>query len=203
VINLFIAGMDTTSHTLTWAFYHLSRQPELQNAVAAEVGGLSDGPAAAEQIKALSMTQAVWKETLRCNSVLPMLFFTTQEPILLHGREIPRGTEIALLTREVCRTSRAMQEAVGSDLDAFRPARWLAPGGGLVSCAPFDTLAFGHGARKCIGMDLANLYGPWVLAEVVRRFHIAEWEGPPMKEKTTIMQQPAQDVHLRFSRRSP
>lgn len=203
LIVFFIAGTDTSTHTLSWALYHLAHRPELQDVLVVESAKLPDGVPTAQQVKALTMAQAVWKETLRLNSVVPFIDLMNEEPIILHGREIPRHTTLFVLTRTMCRTSPVVREALGDDLEEFRPARWVDSRGDLIKCTPFDTLFFGHGARRCPGMELANIVGPWVLAEIVRRFSIAQWEGPPMQEKTSFVQQPKDDVQLRFRRRSP
>lgn len=201
LVVLFIAGTDTSTHTLSWAMYHLSRQPELQRAVAEEAGRFPPGLATAENVSALPLARAIWSETLRLNSVVPMLELETTEAVELGGRRLPAGAEIWVLTREMARRAPQVRESLGSDLDSWRPARWLSPEGGLRTCAPFDSLTFGFGARKCPGEKLANAVGPLVLAEVLRRFEIAEWQGPALREKAKFTACPSEDVRLSFTRR--
>jgi len=201
LIILFIAGTDTSSHTTSWALYHLSQQPDLQRQIAEEASALRPGLATAEQVAALPMTQAVWKETLRVRSVVPFFHLESTADITLAGKSVPKGTNFWVMTRELTRRAPEAQEALGSDLDAWRPARWLAPGGGVKSVAPFDSLTFGHGARACLGRRLADLSGPLVLAELLRGYGVLPWQGQALLERANFVVCPSEDVTLRLRRR--
>mmetsp|Transcript_47132 Transcript_47132/g.137036 ORF Transcript_47132/g.137036 Transcript_47132/m.137036 type:complete len:106 (+) Transcript_47132:3-320(+) len=104
------------------------------------------------------------------------------------------------MLKEASRRNSVCRDIVGSDWDTWRPQRWLADGI-LRSREPLDTCMFGHGPRQCPGMFFANTVGPWVLAEIARRYCIAPWEGPPLGAHTTFTTCPVKDVRLRLSRR--
>merc|ERR1712045_881256 len=93
-------------------------------------------------------------------------------------------------------TAPELKAALGSDLDEFRPERWIAGDGSLVTVPALDSLAFGHGQRICLGMRLAEFEGLLVLARVLQRFVIQQWEGPPLDEKTGFTTEPAEDVRI-------
>ena len=84
------------------------------------------------------------------------------------GVELPAGTRIACLTRQVGRPDVP---------ERFDPDRWLANGHD-----PKTFLAFGAGPRFCPGRNLAFLEGKTALAMLARNF---DWElvGPPPREK--------------------
>mmetsp|Transcript_102502 Transcript_102502/g.311242 ORF Transcript_102502/g.311242 Transcript_102502/m.311242 type:complete len:501 (+) Transcript_102502:44-1546(+) len=202
LVELFLAGTETTSYSLTWACYELSQQPELQRQAAAEVtaaapGGITSG----EQLEAMHLVRAVWLETLRCRSVAPFLDLESAEPMVVAGRRQPAGTLFWLLTREATRRSPAVQQTLGRDLDSFRPGRWLGPSG-VLECPPFDSLPFGHGARLCLGKNFAHLEGTLVLALLLQRFELLAWEGPAMEERMGFVLMPAKPLELRLRPRT-
>jgi len=204
LIVLLVAGTDTTSTTLSWALYHLARHPDVQDEVAAEVACLAGGLPLAESVGSLLWAQAVWRESLRLNSVAPTLFLEVAEPCEIDGRAVPQGTTIWAMLQESCRRSSEFRDVIGDDWEAWRPRRWILEGGtGLRSCPPFDdSMVFGHGARMCPGKLMSNTVGPLVLAEILRRFAIGEWRGAPMHRKMEFTVCPARDIELRFSARA-
>lgn len=199
LITFFIAGSDTSSISMSWLLYHFAVQPELQAAVAAEVASLPSGTAAAHHVKSLPLLQASWLEVLRLNAVVPYIDLKNTQPITLHGRKLPAHSDILVLTRHMWHS---LPEFSGSDLQAFRPGRFLDSEGRLKpAAAPLDSIAFGHGARRCPGMGLANTVGPWMVAEVLRLYQIEPWHGAPLAEKSGFVQEPAEHVRLSLLRR--
>jgi len=198
LVTLFVAGTDTSSHSLAWAFYELARHPTLQQAIASEAAArLPAGPGHGKAA-ALPLAQAVWMETLRLHAVVPLIILENQEAFTLAGRTVPPHTQLFMLMREMGRRSPEMQRALVEDWETFRPERFLAEDGTLVECASLESLIFGQGARSCPGKTLANMVGPLVLTEVMRHFRIEEWRGAELGERTNFVQAPERDVELRF-----
>jgi len=199
---LLIAGTDTTSKTLAWAFYYLSLDRELQSAVAREaLERLPEGPVSQDQLEVLPLVSAVWLEVLRVKGPAPFDAFNNAETLTIAGRDVPPGTELYVLYRYLFHSDPNVKEALGSDLDVFRPRRWLNAAGSIIRLAPFDTLFFGHGARICLGMRLANYEGRLVIAKVLKQFSLKRWQGPPLAERTSFVLMPAEDVRIGVERR--
>lgn len=194
LIVLFGAGTDTTSVALSWAFYHLARDQQLQQIVADEVKDLPE-EVSPQHLDSLLQVHALWLEVLRFNGPAPFEITETREEVEIDGRVVKPGAEVLLCYRHVLKNAPELKAKLGDDLHAFRPSRWLGPEG-IVKCPPFDSLPFGHGARVCLGKQLADYEGRLVIAQVVRHFVLEKWQGPPLREKTSFVVLPAEDVKI-------
>jgi len=194
LIVLFGAGTDTTSVALSWAFYHLARDQALQQRVAEEVKDLPE-EVSMQHLDSLLQVSALWLEILRFNGPAPFEMLDIRETVEIMGRKVRPGTEILLCYRHMLKTAPEVKAKLGDDLEVFRPARWIASEG-ILKCPPFDSLAFGHGARICLGKQLADYEGRLVIAQVLRHFVVEQWQGPPLKEKTAFVVLPAEDVKV-------
>eukprot|EP00438_Fugacium_kawagutii_P020491 Skav224515 [mRNA] locus=scaffold4480:6995:11410:+ [translate_table: standard] len=176
LITLFIAGTDTTS-ALGWAFYSLAFDQELQQRVADEVKDLPD------EVSPQQLVTSPQRWDRQC-----------------HGM----WAELEVCYRHLLKNAPEVKAKLGDDLQHFRPSRWIGPEArsGIVKCPPFDSLAFGHGVRACLGKQLADYEGRLVIAQVLRHFVLEKWTGPPLKERTTFVVAPAEDVKIRLHPRS-
>merc|ERR1712087_824211 len=97
---LFLAGTDTTSISLAWAFHYLALRPELLQKLANEVRKTAPrGVQAREQLQSMLLLRAVWAEVLRLRGPAPTLELSTTEPTELLGRVLPAGTSVTMATR--------------------------------------------------------------------------------------------------------
>lgn len=199
---LFLAGTDTTSLALCWSFYYLSKDLQLQTAVAQEVRMLPDDEISLTELETLPTVQAVWLETLRCHGPANALELQSTEEITLAGRKLPAGTEFLIAIRNILKNDPEVKKKLGDDLQVFRPSRWLGPDG-IVKHAPFDSLAFGYGPRICLGMRLAEYEGLLVIAKVVQKFILEQWDKPPLMETANfVSNEPAAPVSIKLRPRS-
>ncbi|XP_043750701.1 cytochrome P450 27C1 isoform X2 [Cervus elaphus] len=92
--EMLLAGVDTTSFTLSWAVYLLARHPEVQQALYREIVrnlGKKHVPMAADVPK-VPLVRALLKETLRLFPVLPGNGRVTQEDLVVGGPSWPSAT---------------------------------------------------------------------------------------------------------------
>eukprot|EP00978_Attheya_sp_CCMP212_P016468 scaffold43153_cov45-Attheya_sp.AAC.2 len=99
VMNLVLAGRDSTACALSWAMYELTKHPTVADRIREEselvCGGVKDDDAVYtyETIQKLDYTHAVVMETLRLHSPVPDDFkFSVQEDVLPDGTHIPAGS---------------------------------------------------------------------------------------------------------------
>ncbi|KAM4026243.1 cytochrome P450 27C1 isoform 2-T3 [Anomaloglossus baeobatrachus] len=193
--EMLLAGVDTTSFTLSWATFLLAKNPQIQQSVYNEiVKNLgNDVVPIAEDVPRLPLVRAVLKETLRLFPVLPGNGRVTQDDLVIGGYLIPKGTQLAL-----CHYSTSYDEDYFSAAEEFRPARWLRHGH-LDRVENFGSIPFGYGIRSCIGRRIAELEIHLALIQLLQKFEIKT--SPKMKEvlpKTHGLLCPAGAINVRY-----
>ena len=176
MMTFLAAGHETTATSMTWAFYFLSRNPEIQTRLREEIR--THLPAIDDKsttVSSASLDQchflhAVCNEVLRVYAPVPITMREAAVNTSIAGHPVPKGTTIILSTWGV-NTSKSLW---GDDAAEFNPDRWMGPGkantGGAESNYAFMT--FLHGPRSCIGQAFAKAEFACMLAAVVGRFEI-------------------------------
>lgn len=168
--DVFVAGTDTTSHTVEWAMAELLHNPESMSKVRAElVEAFNKQPEVEESdILKLPYLQAVVKETLRLHPPAPFLVpRRTETDTELCGYVIPKNTRVLVNAWAIGRS-----ENVWKDPDVFRPERFLEMEVDYKG-RHFELIPFGAGRRICPGLPLAFRMVHLMLASLVRSF---KWE---------------------------
>jgi cytochrome P450 len=174
-IRVFLAGaLEATTSFASWALSHLSRAPDLQEAVYAEVRGIDVyDPDNLQQAAGLNR---VLEETLR---LTPSLYFLPRRATVdtwvetADGRRmlIPRGTHVVLDVWHANRCEDFWGEAEsGYPAEAFAPARWEVLAGKGCSAKEILHFGFGHGPRVCPGKFLGLLEVGLVVGAFVKVF---------------------------------
>ncbi|MBN3323954.1 CP27A protein, partial [Atractosteus spatula] len=199
VTDLLLAGVDTTSNTLTWALYHLARDQELQNSVYREVSGVVPGdhiPNAVD-LEKMPLVKAVIKEVLRLYPVVPANSRTLQTDLVLGEYYIPSKVFIIL-----CHYAASREESQFPDPLAFKPERWIKKEQGKKP-HPFSSVPFGYGVRGCLGRRIAELEMYLALSRLVKNFEIqTNPKSKPVFPKTRTFIVPGAPVNLEFHNRS-
>ncbi|XP_035879747.1 steroid 21-hydroxylase isoform X2 [Phyllostomus discolor] len=165
VVDLFIGGTETTSTTLSWAVAFLLHHPEVQQRLQEELDRELGPGAGSSQVPykdrtRLPLLNATIAEVLRLRPVVPLaLPHRTTRPSSIFGYDIPEGTVVIPNLQGA-----HLDETVWERPHEFWPDRFLAPG------ASPGALAFGCGARVCLGEPLARLELFVVLARLLQAF---------------------------------
>ena len=123
VIELLIAGTDTTAHTLSFAVAELSlNQRVFQQAQAVvDLAMESRGGINTETLKELAYVRAIIKETLRLYSVASgSTSLEAERDIVIEGKLIPRGTKVFWSMLAAGRDPEVYPQS-----EEFLPERWL------------------------------------------------------------------------------
>jgi cytochrome P450 len=119
-LSLIFAGHETTANLLCWTWYLLSRHPEVQGRLFAEVDAVLKGrPPALSDLKDLRYTEMVVKEVLR---LYPPAWYAERSPLAdteLGGYRIPAGACVAISVYVTHRDPRFFE-----DPEVFRPERF-------------------------------------------------------------------------------
>nr|XP_045224390.1 cytochrome P450 27C1 [Macaca fascicularis] len=198
VTEMLLAGVDTTSFTLSWTVYLLARHPEVQQMVYREIVknlGERHVPTAADVPK-VPLVRALLKETLRLFPVLPGNGRVTQEDLVIGGYLIPKGTQLAL-----CHYATSYQDENFPRAKEFRPERWLRKGD-LDRVDNFGSIPFGHGVRSCIGRRIAELEIHLVVIQLLQHFEIkTSSQTKAVHARTHGLLTPGGPIHVRFVNR--
>ncbi|XP_031702805.1 cytochrome P450 27C1 [Anarhichas minor] len=193
--EMLLAGVDTTSFTLSWASYLLARHPHVQQQIFMEVKRtLGPGAVAtADDVPRLPLIRGLVKETLRLFPVLPGNGRITQDDLVVGGYFIPKGTQLAL-----CHYSTSFEEENFADASDFRPDRWIRKDS-TDRVDNFGSIPFGYGIRSCIGKRVAELEMHLALTRLIQKFHICmSPRTADVKAKTHGLLCPAAPIHLQF-----
>ena len=168
LMTMLLAGEDTTANTLAWAVHELFDCRQASDALrreAIEVLGSAEAPGSVDQANALLFAGAVANETMRLRPVAPLNFVEALVDTVVGDLAIPKGVELALLTRPP-----AIEPANFHEPEAFSPERWLASGEGAHNVGAH--MPFGSGPRICPGRSLALVEMNTVLSMLYKNFEI-------------------------------
>ncbi|XP_056145405.1 sterol 26-hydroxylase, mitochondrial [Lampris incognitus] len=168
IAELLLAGVDTTSNTMMWVMYQLSRNPEVQNILYEEVSRCipNDHIPSVEEVNRMPYLKAVIKEALRLYPVVPMnARIITEKEIVIGGYRFPKRTTFTL-----CHYAVSHDEKTFPEPKKFKPERWLRDG--RVRPNPFASIPFGFGVRGCVGRRIAEVTMYLSLVRIIRLFEI-------------------------------
>ncbi|KAK7949219.1 uncharacterized protein PG986_010105 [Apiospora aurea] len=177
LLNILLAGRDTTASFLSNLFFVLARRPDVWAKLKADVAGLEGRPPTYETLKNLKYVKYCLNESLRTQPVVPLNNKQAlQDTVLPRGGGpdgqsplfVPKGTIVAWTIYTLHRRP----EFYGDDADEFRPERWehLRPS--------WEYLPFNGGPRICVGQQYALTEAAYVTTRLVQEFERIENRDP-------------------------
>lgn len=174
VLNLFLAGTETTSTTIRYALMLLIKHPEIQTHMQKEIDtviGRERSPLM-EDRKSLPFTDAVIHEVQRYVDLMPLnIPHYTTHPITFRGYTIPQGTIILPLLHSVLRDEEHWEKPW-----TFNPKHFLDPNGNFKKNPAF--MPFSAGKRSCVGESLARMELFVFLVSLLQHFTFTTPGGP-------------------------
>ncbi|XP_059966115.1 steroid 21-hydroxylase [Mesoplodon densirostris] len=172
MVDLFIGGTETTANTLSWAVAFLLHHPEIQRRLQEELDrelgpGASGSRVPYKDRARLPLLNATIAEVLRLRPVVPLaLPHRATRASSIFGYDIPEGMVVIPNLQGA-----HLDETVWERPHEFWPDRFLDPG------ANPSALAFGCGARVCLGEPLARLELFVVLGQLLQAFTLLSPAG--------------------------
>jgi len=172
VLALLLAGHETVSTALTWAWYELDRSAGAAELLAAELRrpqarrALQDG-----SWRDLPVARAVIAETLRLHPATLVLGRRATRTFVLGPEVIHRGTLCVVSPYGLHRDPRSWPDPL-----SWRPERWLNARGRFDPAAPGQPrgayLPFGARSRICAAETLVTAQSTLVLAVLAESFRV-------------------------------
>ena len=196
MMTMLLAGHDTTALTMTYTWYLLSKHPEAERRVHAELDELlaGDRPTMAD-VRELEYTEWVVNEAMRLYPPVYTIFRTPKRDVEIGGYTVPEGATVMLPQYAVHRSARYWE-----DPDTFDPERWKPE---RKDDRPrFAYFPFGGGPRHCIGKHLALLEARLILATTASRYRL-DYTGPePLELTPTLTAHPRDGMPMRVEKRA-
>ena len=164
VINLFLAGHETTAITLTWASWLLSRYPGVTQTLVTELRSVLVGrtPTVAD-LPQLPYTRSVALEALRLYPTVWSMSRVALEDTKLAGYPIKKGSSVI-----ACQWTAHRNPEFFPNPESFNPERWL---DGLADRLPLGAyFPFSLGARVCLGKAFGMMELTLLLATIAQQF---------------------------------
>ncbi|KAG9343110.1 hypothetical protein JZ751_014082 [Albula glossodonta] len=172
-VDLFEAGTETLTNTLRWALLFMTKYPDVQKKVQAEIDGVigpSRPPSMADRVH-MPYTNAVIHEVQRMGNILPLnVPRVTSKDTTLGGYFLPKGTMVI-----------TNLSSVMSDPNEWETGGQFNPGHFLDSEGKFQRreafLPFSAGKRACLGEQLARMELFLFFTSLLHKFNFSTVPG--------------------------
>ncbi|KAI1391417.1 cytochrome P450 [Hypoxylon trugodes] len=178
MVTFLIAGHETTSGLLSFAFYYMITNPSTLEKARQEIDEVAGTNAlTTEHLSKLPYINAVLRETLRLQPTAPAFAVYSDKDEIIGGKYLIRaGQHIMGFLHGVHRD----KEAWGEDAEEFKPERMLDEN--LPKIPQNAWKPFGNGMRGCIGRAFAWQEALLVVSMVLQHFTL-EMADPTYKLK--------------------
>jgi cytochrome P450 len=196
-VTLFLAGHETTANALTWTWYLLSQNPDVEAKLHEEVDRVLGGrlPILAD-MRQLEYTEMVLKESMRLYPPVPNFGRQAIEDVQIGDINVEKDRVIMISPVNMHTDPRWWNDPM-----EFRPERFAK--GSEEPRHKHAYLPFGGGPRVCIGNNFAMMEGVLVMAAMAQRYQMRFIDDNPVVPKPTITLRPEHPMHMRIEVRQP
>ncbi|KAL2069998.1 hypothetical protein VTL71DRAFT_14678 [Oculimacula yallundae] len=187
LLNILLAGRDTTASLLSNTFHVLARRPDIWKKLRAEIDELQGIKPNYEKLRNMKYLKNLLNESLRLYPVVPgNARFANKDTTLPLGGG-PDGTSPIFIPKgSVCAYSvysmHRRKDIYGPDADVFNPDRWdetLRPG--------WAYLPFNGGPRICVGQIFALTEASYTIVRLLQEFgSIEDRDGTAWEESLSL-----------------
>lgn len=185
LVTIFVAGHETTAVALTWTWYLLSQNREVEARLHAALDASPDAPPA--------YARQVVEEAMRIFPPVPRIpLRQALRGDVICGARIPKGAYVSIAPWVIHRHRSLWEDPEQFDPDRFageRPAR-------------FAYLPFGAGPRVCIGASLALTEASIVLSEIARKYRLQLVQGQEVAMKPRMTLRPLGSIGMELVARA-
>jgi cytochrome P450 len=195
VMTIFLAGHETTALTLSWAWYLLAQNPEVEKNFHAELAGVLAGRLPTmEDLSRLHYTEMIAKESMR---LYPPAYALGREALTeceIGGFKVPAGAQVFMFQWATQRDARFFVEP-----EKFYPERWTQDFSN--SLPKYAYFPFGGGPRACIGNYFAMMEIVLLLATIGQQFRFSLLPEHPVRLMPAMSLRPADGIKVVLNKR--
>jgi cytochrome P450 len=195
VLTFLMAGHETTALALSWAWYLLAENPEVDQRLRDELDCVLGGRVPTiSDLPLLKYTEGVIKEALRLYPPAWGVGRTVVKEFEVGGYRIPAGANLVMSQWVMHRDARFFPEP-----EKFDPDRWSTEAARKLP--RFAYFPFGAGPRQCIGNGFAMMEAMLLLATMAQRFQPRAVPGHPVEPLPSITLRPKGGVWMELRAR--
>ncbi|CAI9297770.1 unnamed protein product [Lactuca saligna] len=179
ILNLFVAGSDSSALTVEWGLAELINNPRVMKKAIEEIDRVIGKNRILEEsdIPNLPYLQAIVKETLRLHPTAPIIPRTSTEDCVVGGYHIPSKTTVFVNVWALGRDPENWKDPLEFNPERFEGSQVDVRG------QHFQMLPFGSGRRMCPGMSLAMQIAQVALGAMLQCF---EWKAGQHGDTTRV-----------------
>jgi cytochrome P450 len=199
VLTIFLAGYETVANALTWTWYLLSQNPEVEAKLHAELdtvlgtGDYQRLPTLADY-PSLRYTEQVFAESMRLYPPAWAMGRMSTREVQLGPYNIPAGAHVFFSQYIMSRTPEFFPDPLRFDPDRFTP-------GAKAARPKFTYFPFGGGSRQCIGESFAWMEGVFSIATIAQRWRMAYLGTTPPVPQAKITLRPRDPLMMQLTPR--
>ncbi|HEX9319136.1 MAG TPA: cytochrome P450 [Nitrososphaeraceae archaeon] len=206
VMTIFIAGHETTANALTWTFYLLSQNPDVEKRLHEELDSVLSNSTnndngtrirravSTDDIPKLPYTERVFRESMRMYPPVWTIGRYVENDYLVGGYNIAAGSSILMSQYVMHHDPRYYEKP-----EIFHPDRWTEEF--RTHLPRFSYFPFGGGIRGCIGESFAWMEGVLVIAAVAQRWKIRKLPSQRVKLDPAITLRPKYGMKMKLKLR--
>ena len=170
ILTMLIAGHETTANVLSWMWYELSKNEEIEQLL------LKEWKEARELgHHQLVLTQLFFKETLRLYPAAWVILREAIEPVALIGHYFKPGSSFLISPYIMHRNPTFFEKPEQFSLYRMKEKH-----------APFAYFPFGGGPRSCIGSQFATYEAQMIFSTIGKSFHLQQLHDHPVEAEPLV-----------------
>jgi cytochrome P450 len=200
VLTIFLAGYETVANGLTWTWYLLSQNPDVETRLHAELDrvlGTGDRQRlpTLSDYAALRYTEQVFAESMRLYPPAWAMGRMSTKPVTLGRYRIPPGAHFFFSQYIMGRDPQYFPNPLRFDPDRFSPENKAAR-------PKFTYFPFGGGNRQCIGESFAWMEGVFSIATLAQRWRMTYLGNAPPEVQAKITLRPKDPLMMQLTPRA-
>ncbi len=196
VITLFVAGHETTALTLSWLFYLLAQNPQVQRRLYDEIDStIGKRTITLDDLRNLPYLKMVIDETLRLYPVGWLFVRFAAQDTRVGDYDIKQGDLILMSPYVLHRDPRLFANPEQFDPERFNEEN-------RKSIGKYAYLPFGGGPRVCIGNNFAMMEMQIAVATIAQHYTLELMPNQQIEPEPLVTMRPKYGIHMRLCPRA-